>query len=222
MQTHTAAAAPAEPTSMELVESAIATAAAEPAAASAAAVLAALPQPPAAAPSGQMQRARGCPASSRLKLCLRTPPVVPVYVSAAVSVATIGAKARVDSDGQAACELCGRRLSRVKHHRANGPGRACHPQCKGQKHTVDSTAAPPPVAPAPKQSRKRRAQSDPGEPPPAQRSRTLPPALTRRVTPPKPIAEKERRITREEARVSRLLDETVARREAWLAAHGLQ
>lgn len=37
---------------------------------------------------------------------------------------------RVDASGWPACELCGRRLSKVKHHRPYGNGRACHPRCK--------------------------------------------------------------------------------------------
>jgi hypothetical protein len=58
-------------------------------------------------------------------------------------LATLGATARRDSDGQPACELCGARLSRVKHHRAHGPGRSCHPQCKSMKRPIDerSTSA---------------------------------------------------------------------------------
>ena len=233
MQTHTAAAAPAEPTSMELVESAIATAAADPAAASAAAVLAALPQPTVVAPSGPMQLAQCCPALSKLKLRLRTAPVVCALLCIGALLQHAAATARQTAYGEPACERCGRQLARIKHHRAHGSGRVCHPRCKplARAESVAGAAAAAAVAtPAAaaaahtaKQSRKRRAQSDPGESPPAQRTRTLPPALTRRVSPPKPAPEKEeRRITREEARVSRLLDETVARREAWLAAHGLQ
>jgi hypothetical protein len=43
------------------------------------------------------------------------------------------------------CELCGTRLNRVKHHRAYGAGRACHPQCKLSKHAVDGAASIPAV-----------------------------------------------------------------------------
>jgi hypothetical protein len=42
-----------------------------------------------------------------------------------------GLSARVDGLGKPACELCGRRLSKVKHHRPHGPGRAC------RSHEVD-------------------------------------------------------------------------------------
>ncbi len=47
-----------------------------------------------------------------------------------------------------ACQLCGRRLRSVKHHRPHGIGRACHPACKPQKGGVDVTAdaVRPPVS----------------------------------------------------------------------------
>ena len=34
------------------------------------------------------------------------------------------------------CVLCQRDLSKVKHHRAHGLGRACTPRCKPSKHAV--------------------------------------------------------------------------------------
>lgn len=49
------------------------------------------------------------------------------------------AQARADSTGEPACEVCGRRLRTVKHHRPHGVGRACHPHCKGA--TTPSTLA---------------------------------------------------------------------------------
>ena len=48
--------------------------------------------------------------------------------------------ARVDSSNKPACELCGRRLSTVKHHRAHGVGRARHTQCKISNRTISSVA----------------------------------------------------------------------------------
>lgn len=64
-------------------------------------------------------------------------------------------------DGHAACELCGRQLSHIKHHRPFGVGRACSPRCKPFKLKVDgatrthkrpssnSPAPPAPGAPLP-------------------------------------------------------------------------
>ena len=50
-----------------------------------------------------------------------------------------GSRQRVDTAGWPACEICGRRLSKVKHHRTHGAGRAC------KKH---DTAARRAAAPA--------------------------------------------------------------------------
>ena len=47
------------------------------------------------------------------------------YCCAGAPLVIVGSRARVDSAGWPACELCGARLNRVKHHRAYGPGRAC-------------------------------------------------------------------------------------------------
>ena len=135
-----------------------------------------------------------------------------VGVPLAISCAT----ARMDSSGEPACELCGRRLRSVKHHRPYGPGRACAPQCKQKRQLGDSAvAAAPAAAAAPPLTRKRRAQSDPGEP----RPRTPSPRRTRpttiRVAPPMPIAaQKKQRTPRQDDRIMRLLDETHARRMA--------
>lgn len=74
-----------------------------------------------------------------------------------------------------------------------------------------------PGPPASKQSRKRRAASDPGElPEPA-----ISQALTRRVVAPEPApASKKQYNTRREEQIMRLLDETHARRIAAEAAAG--
>jgi len=75
------------------------------------------------------------------------------------------------------------------------------------------------VSIAAKQTRKRRATSDPGESP----ELAAPAALTRRITAPKPSpANKNQYNTRREERIMRLLDETHARRmaaEATVPAH---
>jgi hypothetical protein len=42
------------------------------------------------------------------------------------------------------CALCRSRLDRVKHHRAYGIGRACHPRCKPSEHAADEAHPPIP------------------------------------------------------------------------------
>lgn len=78
---------------------------------------------------------------------------------------------------------------------------------------MDRKAASAAAVGVPKPSRKRRAQSDPGEP----RQRTPSPRRTRpsshRVSPPKHAPqEKKQRTARLEEEIMRLLDETHARR----------
>lgn len=125
------------------------------------------------------------------------------------SVATPGAKARRDSDGQPICESCPVRLSRAKGKlHLHGPGHVCH-KCY-TKHQRAALPRPPADTPS---TKKRRAQSDPDE-----SSQPPQPALTRRVRLPRPAAAAIiQNRTREEERVMRLLEETVARREAALA-----
>ena len=131
-----------------------------------------------------------------------------VMLRVPVGLAPAGASARVDPDGQPACELCGRRLSRVKHVHRHGPGHACHPRCKGKQQQSAPAAA---AAAVPRQPRKRRAESDPGQLQAA-------PTLTRRVTPPKPAPALKKQRTRQEERIMQQLDETHARRMAAEAA----
>jgi len=140
--------------------------------------------------------------------------VLLLYV--AISLVSGGSRAaRVDSAGWPACELCGRRLSRVTHHRAHGLGRACHPRCKAREQPHKGEAASVAASAPPVTPRKRRAQSDPGELPAV----TASPARTRRITAaqPAPISKKQRAEQREE-RIMRLLEETHARRMAAEAA----
>ena len=114
---------------------------------------------------------------------------------------------------------CGRQL-RGQPEEKNGDGYCCgkHPAAirvrvaRAAKAAAASAAVPAASAllllgPAPKQTRKRRAESDPGE----QQSRARP--LTRRITPPKPVpTQKRQRTTRCDEEIMRLLDETHARR----------
>lgn len=103
-------------------------------------------------------------------------PVCCTLLCVAISRATIGARPRVDPDGQLACERCGRRLNKVKHHRPHGIGRACAPRCNPiKRHSDDahasvradsasssSATASTSVVDRP-EKRVRRAKSDPGE-----------------------------------------------------------
>jgi hypothetical protein len=85
---------------------------------------------------------------------------------------------RVDSAGKPACELCGRRLADTKGKlHAHGPGHICQ-RCYNRTRSSVAMDTTTPLPATPKPSRKRRAQSDPGE-------RTAPrraPVLTRRVS----------------------------------------
>jgi len=68
---------------------------------------------------------------SELGTCLSVFPVVCADVCVGVTVVSAGPTARLDSSGKQVCELCGRRLTRVGATHPQGPGRACHPRCKG-------------------------------------------------------------------------------------------
>src|SRR4051812_27176750 len=76
---------------------------------------------------GQQQIWKDCPTLSRLKLVLIDSPVCALCWYADAPLVSARLTARVDSVGKPACELCGRRLADVKHHRQHGNGRACHP-----------------------------------------------------------------------------------------------
>lgn len=170
------------------------------------AAAAALPAVPSSAalvplpPSDGQDMKQGCyPAISRQELCSSDGYFCLALISPGVCLVSRGPTPRVDTAGKPACERCGVRLSRVGSHRPWGVGRACHPQCK----VSAVTAATPPV-PKPPQSRKRRAQSDPGEPAPE--PELLQP---RRLRP--------RKQSEEEMQILMMLEETHARRMAWLA-----
>jgi hypothetical protein len=154
----------------------------------------------------------------KLELTSIDAPVCALSLCAGGPRATLGAGPRRDSDGQPACEMCGTRLSKVKHHRPHGVGRKCAPRCKPQKRSADDSReigmVVPPAQPTKKQ---RRTRSDPGQ------QQTLnTPTLTRtkrvratKPNPPRPVASKK---TRSEAEISALLDATHARRMAILEA----
>lgn len=200
---------------MDIAESAIGAAAPDAATTSAAAVLAALPQPAGAAAGeceGEASRTHHLPPcahslSNAYLYCA-------LWCTADFS-ATPCASPRRDSDGQQICELCPIRLTKAKGKlHKHGQGHVCQSCYDRRRRPAASLSADAPAAT--KQSRKRRAQSDPGELAP----RTLRLALTHRVTLPQPRpVKKQQRTTRQEQRIMQQLEETVARREAWLAAH---
>jgi hypothetical protein len=124
-------------------------------------------------------------------------------------------RARLTESGKQACELCGRQLGKVKHHRPHGVGRACNPRCKPQKHALtdaEEKETPPPRA-------HKRAKSDPSKSAAAAAAAAAAPApllprSTRphRVCAPKPPPKQSKEAR--EAQISALLDATVARRAA--------
>jgi hypothetical protein len=84
----------------------------------------------------------GCTTLCKLKLVLIDAPVCVVSWCVDAPRVSVGPTPRVDPIGKPACELCGRRLSKVKHHRPHDNGRACSPRCKPFKHDSDATSLP--------------------------------------------------------------------------------
>ena len=211
---------------MELAESAIDATAPDPAAAAAAAVLATLPQPAAAAAgkAGQSQAYNSVAQSfSKRRLALTYAPGVCAHCCVGTSCVSSCPGPRVDSAGKQCCELHAtpRRLTTCKLplHKY-GAGKICRECWDGlRRPAAEPAAAAPPAADPPRSRKRRRAQSDPGEPTRAQRLRTQPPALTRRITPPKPASMKKQwKAAHTDEEIMRLLDETHARRMAAEAA----
>jgi hypothetical protein len=134
------------------------------------------------------------------------------------SRSTMGASPRVDPDGQPACELCGRRLSKVKHHRPYGIGRVCHPRCHDSRSAVDNGEQPLNAATTTttttmiKEKKRRRVHSDPGKLP----SLTIKRLRVRATKPTPPDRKKQKQ--EKEAEITALLDQTHARRMAALSA----
>jgi len=126
---------------------------------------------------------------------------------------------RVTSNGRPACENCGRELSKVKHHRPSGIGRACAPRCKPNKRAVDDGTITEAVPTQPAAKKPRRTKSDPGKD-----TVLLTATRTRphRITAPKPSppAPKPRRVKPSVDPIDpmALLDAAHARRMALLAA----
>ena len=98
------------------------------------------------------------------------------------------------------------------------PEARCKPRCGSRAAPKEEETF---VAALPARSHKRRAQSDPGELAPRwlPRLRTRSPTLTHRVTPSHSTpAEKKHKAACRDEEIMRMLEETVARREAWEAA----
>lgn len=85
---------------------------------------------------------------------------------------------RRDAAGRQLCEICGRQLAKVKHHRPSGAGRACTPRCKPQKG--GNLLASAPTLPPPRSHKK--GASNPGKERPAPAVLIAPPPLP--PTPP--------------------------------------
>ncbi len=122
----------------------------------------------------------------------------------------------LDENGKPICVSCPTRLSRCKGTLHGPAGRKKCQRCVNRKvETSLTTTLVMPSAPA---TPRKRARSDPGEQP----RRTLAPrsqAATRRVTPAQPpLTQDTQRTTRQDDKITRLLDETHARR---MAAAGL-
>jgi hypothetical protein len=110
-------------------------------------------------PPGQQQIWKGCPTLSKLKQVLIDAPVCALCWCVDAPLVQSGASPRMDLYRNQLCELCDQRLSRVKHHRVCGAGRACHPRCKPSKHASDATS----VSSAVVARSHKRSQLDPGQ-----------------------------------------------------------
>jgi hypothetical protein len=128
----------------------------------------------------------------------------------------------VDSAGEPACELCGRRLRSVKHTRPYGAGQSCHPRCKSANIPTDrmefnSVAAAAvggaAAATEPLNKKRRRIQSDPGQ----EKIITSYSPRSLRLRAPKPVMpDKKRQKLEEEKAIARELDATHKKRMAAL------
>lgn len=130
-------------------------------------------------PYGQLQISWRYPALSRLEPALID---TSVYFACCCVGAplVVGGSPRMDASGlNQLCEKCGQRLSRVKHHRAHGLGRACHPQCKPSKRAVDNAV----VDPSRDVRSHKRGRSESGKQPSTPAVLIAPPPLP---TPPQP------------------------------------
>ena len=209
---------PDEHINMEREDSATDDTGAQSAAAAAAAALVALPQAAAAAAAdaGQHQPySVRCPRMSTM--CEgsfnSSEGLLLLFVGAAGGQAWEHDEKLVGTPKHPRCCECHRRF-KSELRRGVWPKMKHHPRCQPVSIKQELGAAA--VASAPPRSRKRRSESDPGEP--LSERTPSPPHVqpsTRRVTPPVPAqASKKQRTTRQDERIMRLLEETHARRMA--------
>jgi hypothetical protein len=102
---------------------------------------------------GQQQIGKGCQSMSTRKLALIDTPVGCVLLCIGEPFVSLCPAARVDAAGKPACELCGRRLSTVKHTHRHGVGHACHPRCKPVRTKERAAAVSAPAAATPRTKR---------------------------------------------------------------------
>jgi hypothetical protein len=149
-----------EHSNMEIESSPIDSAAVDSATAAAATAMSDLSDQPSAAIAGQPQRGGLVPTCSKRKARSFCAPVCCASLWVGAPHVSACPTPRVDTSGKQACELCGTRLSTVKHHRPHGAGRAC----KACLVRMDrGTPAAPVVSATPVRSHKRKAGSDPGQ-----------------------------------------------------------
>jgi hypothetical protein len=176
--------------------------------------------------TGQQCMKERCQSMSMSRLSLIDAPVCCALLCVGVPRVLVGSRPRVDSCGWPACELCGRRLSKVKHTHRHGPGHACHPRCKTLKRSADHSPAavqddsaasslPSAAAATRPEKRVRRAKSDPGE---QQAVQTFSPRRLRLRAMKRPQPERRKLKQEKEDAASSLLEQTHARRVAALAA----
>ena len=139
-------------------------------------------------------------------------------VGAALQEVVENSEGQVGTSQNPRCYLC-HQLLRAKARNGKWPRVKHHPRCPKQPSVQSEAASAAAASPAAFQrshKRRRRAESDPGEPLGARSP--SPPSVrpsTHRVTPPTRIAaHKKPRTTRQDDRIMRLLDETHARRMA--------
>ena len=82
----------------------------------------------------------------KLKPCSFCAPLCGASLCAGAPRVQAGAQPRTDGQRNQLCELCGRRLSKVKHTTKCGVGKKCHPRCKPSKHAINADEEPKPVA----------------------------------------------------------------------------
>jgi hypothetical protein len=125
---------------------------------------------PSQPPHGQWQIWRCSLTFAEWRLALIDAPVCCASCCIGFSRVQEGAQPRTDGQRNQLCELCGRRLSKVKHTKPQPPGRACKHGCKPLKLGAEEDTLGP-VQPV--RSHKR-ARSDPGQQPsPARQSSAI-------------------------------------------------